>query len=135
MSETTPSSIGLLILRIGIGGFMLVAHGWGKLVGFSDLAQRFPDPLGIGSTLSLALAVFAEVVCALLLIVGLGTRLAAVPFLITMLVAAFVVHGADPWAKKEFALLYAIPALSLILTGGGRFSLDALIRSRRRQDG
>ena len=57
--------------------------------------------------------------------------LAAVPLLVTMLVAAFVVHADDPWGKKEFALLYAIPALSLIFTGGGRFSLDQVIRNRR----
>lgn len=131
MNDSTTASIGLLILRIGIGSFMLFAHGWGKLAGFAELADKFPDPIGLGSTLSLALAVFAEVVCSLLIIFGLGTRLASVPFLVTMLVAAFVVHADDPWGKKEFALLYAIPALSLVFTGGGRFSLDHLIRKRR----
>ncbi len=132
--SATPHShwngIGLLILRVGVAGMMLVGHGWPKLADFSAKSSSFPDPLGVGSTASLGLAVFGEVVCALLLILGLFTRLASVPFLITMLVAAFLVHSSDPWAKKEFALLYAIPALTLFFTGPGRLSIDA----RRRRD-
>ena len=45
MKEDTARSIGLLVLRLGVGLMMLTAHGWGKLAGFSDLADRFPDPL------------------------------------------------------------------------------------------
>ena len=131
MKKSTWNDIGLLILRLGIGGFILFAHGWGKLAGFGDLAGKFPDPIGLGSTTSLVLAVFAEALCGLLIMIGLGTRFAAVPLLITMLVAAFVVHADDPWAKKEFALLYAIPFLTLIFTGGGRFALDSVIRRKR----
>ena len=132
MTQDTARSIGLLVLRLGVGLMMLLAHGWGKLVGFSDLAEKFPDPLGIGPTTTLVLAIFAEVVCALLIVVGLGTRFAAVPLLVTMLVAAFVVHADDPWARQEFALLYAIPFLTLVFTGGGRFALDSVVKIKRR---
>jgi len=132
MTQDTARSIGLLVLRLGVGLMMLVAHGWGKLVGFSDLAEKFPDPLGIGPTTTLVVAIFAEVVCALLIVVGLGTRFAAVPLLVTMLVAAFVVHADDPWSRQEFALLYAIPFLTLVFTGGGRFALDSIIKIKRR---
>jgi putative oxidoreductase len=131
MKNELWNDIGLLNLRIFVGGFMLVAHGWGKLAGFGELAGKFPDPIGVGSTLSLALAVFAEVLCALLIMIGLGTRFAAVPLLITMLVAAFIVHADDPWGKKEFALLYAIPFLTLIFTGGGRFAVERLIKWKK----
>ncbi len=131
MKQDTITSVGLLVLRLGIGGFMLVAHGWGKLTGFSTLLDRFPDPIGLGPGVSLTLAVFAEVVCSLLLVLGLGTRFAAVPLLITMLVAAFVVHADDPWSKQEFALLYAIPFLTLVFTGGGRFALDRFVKLKR----
>ena len=48
-----------------------------------------------------------------------------------MLVAAFVVHADDPWGKKEFALLYAIPFTALAITGGGRYALDALGLKKR----
>lgn len=123
-------SVGLLILRLGIGGMMLT-HGLGKLSGFSDMVGSFPDPIGLGQTPSLVLAIFAEFFCALLLMVGFLTRLAAVPLVINMAVAAFIVHAEDPWAKKEFALLYLVPALSLIFTGAGGFSIDALVWRRR----
>jgi putative oxidoreductase len=132
MKDETARSIGLLVLRLGVGLMMLLAHGWGKLAGFSELTTKFPDPLGLGPTVTLVLAIFAEVVCALLIIVGLGTRFAAVPLLITMLVAAFIVHADDPWARQEFALLYAIPFLTLIFTGGGRFALDRIVKIKRR---
>lgn len=131
MKNATWNDIGLLVLRVGVGAFMLFAHGWGKLAGFGELAGKFPDPIGVGSTVSLVLAIFAEVLCALLVIVGLGTRFAAVPLLVTMLVAAFVVHADDPWSKQEFALLYAIPFLTLVFTGGGRYALDSLIRWKK----
>lgn len=120
-------SIGLLILRVIPAAMMLFAHGIPKLTKFSELSSKFLDFLGIGSTASLVLAIFAEVVCSLLLIAGAFTRAAAIPLLITMLVAAFVVHGDDPFQKKEFALLYAIPFLALIFTGAGRFSVDGLL--------
>ena len=113
---------------------MVAAHGWPKLIAFGEKSAVFPDPLGVGSPVSLALAVLAEVVCALLVMAGLATRLAAGPLIVTMLVAAFIVHADDPWQKQEFALLYAIPFAALVLTGGGRWSLDELLarwRSRR----
>ena len=49
-----------------------------------------------------------------------------------MLVAAFVIHADDPWSKQEFALLYALPFVALIIGGAGRFSLDGRLRQRRR---
>lgn len=118
---------GLLLLRAGTGLFMALGHGWGKLVSFPSDHAAFADPIGVGPSLSMALAVFAEFFCGVAVALGLATRLAAFPLLITMLVAAGVVHAADPWARKEFALLYAIPFAALMLAGPGRFSLDALI--------
>ena len=70
----------LLFLRLFIGGMML-SHGWAKLASFSTLSATFPDPLGVGSTLSLLLILFAEVGCSCLLIFGLMTRLAALPLM------------------------------------------------------
>lgn len=146
------TSIGLLVLRLGIGGY-LVTHGWGKLqMLLAGAADKFGDPIGLSSSLSLALVTMSEFVCALLIIPGLATRLAAIPPVISMSVAAFVVHANDPWTMeaaanaffggasktwfaKEPALLYLIPFLSLVFTGGGKLSLDALIERRwnRRQ--
>lgn len=127
----SQASLGLLWLRIGIGGFMLAFHGWGKLANFGSRWGKFGDPLGIGPHLSLILVVFAEFFCSIALIFGLFTRAAAIPPLIAMLVAGGIVHADDPWSKQEFAFLYAIPYLALILTGAGKYSLDAKWFNRR----
>lgn len=106
---------------------MLGGHGLGKLLNFGSLAGKFPDPLGVGSFLSLSLAVFAEVGCAVLLILGLGTRLASIPLIVTMLIAMTVIHASDPWAKKELAALYLSGFITLLICGGGGFALDSVI--------
>ncbi len=120
--------IGLLILRLGFGGFMLFSHGWSKLVNFSEIAPNFPDPIGLGGQVSLALAVFAEVFCAAALMLGIFTRFVSIPLIITMLVAAFIVHSADPIGKKEFALLYNFVFMALFFTGAGDFSVDKFLK-------
>lgn len=126
-------SIGLLILRVGVGGY-LMTHGWGKLQ-MLLAGKEFADPIGIGGRLSLMGITAAEFFCALLVAVGFATRLAAIGPVFAMGVAAFVVHANDPWtmgggAAKEPALLYLIPFLALIFTGPGWFSIDGLIRRR-----
>lgn len=122
---------GLAILRVGAGLLMLYAHGLPKLMDFSAKRMTFSDPLGIGSTPSLALAVFAEVFCAGVLIVGLYSRLAAVMLAITMMVAGFLHHAADPFSRKELALVYLVIFLALACTGPGRYSVDHVFRHRR----
>jgi putative oxidoreductase len=119
--------VGLLALRLGIGFFLIFGHGWGKLTSMPAIFQQFPDPIGLGSTASALLAIFAEVFCSLALILGLFTRLAAIPLLVLMLVAIFFVHSADPWNVKELAVIYMVPYLALVFTGGGRYALDALL--------
>lgn len=133
--------IGLLVARVAFGGLMVLGHGWGKLTGFSDIAPNFPDPLGIGSTLSLALAVGAEFFCALALVAGFLTRLQTIPLIITMLVATFLVNvGKIPEGQNsigaiikplELSGLYLLGYITLLLAGPGRFSVDALIFSKK----
>ena len=116
--------IGKLILRLGMGGFMLT-HGWPKLMKlFAGGPIEFGDPIGLGPTFSLILTVFAEVVCSILLIVGFKTRWAAIPLAFTMLVAAFVVHLDDPFGRKEKALMYLVAYVAIALIGAGKHSLD-----------
>lgn len=118
------ASLPILWLRIAGGGFML-AHGIPKLMKlFAGGEIQFADPFGIGPTATLALTVFAEVLCAIFILVGFKTRAAVIPLLITMLVAAFVIHGADPFAKKEKALMYLVVYLSLFFLGSGKYSID-----------
>lgn len=127
--EFLSSSVGLLILRVGFGLSMLLGHGWGKLIDFAQLSERFPDPLGAGSTTSLILAVFAEVVCSFFVTIGLFTRIAAIPLVVTMLVAFFLIHMDDPWKTKELAAMYGFAFLCIFFSGPGKYSFD---HSRRR---
>lgn len=120
-------SIGLLVLRVGAGATMAIAHGLPKLQSFAEKSSSFPDPLGVGSSVSMALAIFGELVCGALIAAGLFTRLAAIPFGITMTVAAFITHGADPFQKKELALMYLVMAIAIALLGPGRWSLDQFV--------
>ena len=129
-SSSTSTSLGLLVLRVSMGALMLV-HGIPKLMGYGEMSQAFLDPIGLGSQLTLILAIFAEVGCAVLLILGIGTRLAAIPLATTMLVAWFVVHIEDPWVKQEPPALFLFGFVTLILTGAGKFSLDALFSKSR----
>lgn len=129
--NTIKTDLGLLILRLFLGGVMLYSHGWGKMMKlFGDDPIKFADPIGIGMEASLWLTVFAEVVCAFLIAIGLTTRWATIPLIITMLVAVFVIHADDPFGKKEFALLYMVPLITLLLSGAGRFSLDSLFNKK-----
>lgn len=125
--RTAQVDLGLLVLRLGLGLIMAFSHGWGKLLGFTERLATFSDPLGIGSVLSMVLTVFAEFFCALAVALGLFTRAAVIPLIVTMMVAAFVIHGADPWGKKEFAMLYLVPLLTILLAGPGEYSLDHIL--------
>lgn len=122
-------SLGLLILRMLVGITMLT-HGLAKLTSFSELSATFPDPIGLGSTLSLILIIGAEVGCSLFVIVGAFIRLATIPLMFSMLVVLFVVHASDPFQVKELPLLYLGIYILLFFTGAGRISLDSLISKK-----
>ena len=102
---------------------MLINHGIPKLDKLNGPIE-FPDPLGVGATASLILCLIGEVLAPVLIIFGIKTKLAAIPAAITMAVAAFIVHGADPLARKEMALLYFIAFVVIFLAGPGKFSVD-----------
>ena len=119
------ASFGLLMLRTSVCAMML-PHGVQKLSNFSILSQTF-NPIGIGGTLSLSLVILAEVFCSIAIILGLFTRLAAIPLIIAMCVAAFVTHAGHPLAAKELALLYLTFFTVIFLVGPGRYSIDRLL--------
>lgn len=115
---------GLLFLRIAIAALML-SHGLPKLIMlFGPDEISFADPFGIGQATTLTLAVFAEVICSLLIGIGLATRLASLILLITMATAFFVIHGNDPFQNKELALVYLIVYVFITISGSGKYALD-----------
>ncbi len=116
----------LLLLRIGAGGAMLT-HGIPKLLKLVHGDTAFADPFGIGALPSFILVVFAEFLCSVLVIVGITTRLATVPIIITMLVAIFMIHGNDAFAAKEMAVLFLLLFTTILVFGSGRFALGNII--------
>ena len=126
------ANLALLVLRVWFAVPLLTLHGWGKLTGFTERAGRFADPFGIGSTTSLALVVFAEVFCAGLLVVGLCTRFAATVCGIVMATAFVYAHGwrLSGQGNGELAFLFLGAFVTLLLAGGGRFSIDARTGAR-----
>ena len=116
------NDLALLIVRVGFGGFMLT-HGIPKISMLSNPAD-FGDPIGVGATISLILALIGEVVAPIMLIIGFKTKWAAIPATITMFVAAFVVHAKDDLGTKEHALLFFIAFVVIFLSGAGKYSID-----------
>ncbi|NNE02381.1 MAG: DoxX family protein [Eudoraea sp.] len=123
MKNSLQNNIGLALLRIGASGLMLT-HGIPKFQKLISGNLEFGDPIGIGSTPSLFLAIIGEFICPILVIVGFKTRWSTIPTIITMAVAAFIVHGADPFKDKEKALLYLILFVVIALLGPGKYSID-----------
>lgn len=128
--QKTDVTLSALILALRLFfGIMLITHGYAKMMNFDALSATFADPLGVGSHVSLLLAIFAEVVCAVAFIFGFLFRLAVLPMIVTMAVAFFVVHGGTV-AHGELALVYLVVFTLLLLVGPGRFSLDAILGRR-----
>ncbi len=123
MKSSPKNDIALAILRIA-PSVMMLTHGIPKFQNLISGNMEFGDPIGIGPAPSLFLAVIGEVICPILLIVGFKTRWAAVPAAITMAVAAFIAHAADPFGRKELALLYLVVFVAIILLGPGKYSID-----------
>ena len=109
---------------------MMLTHGLPKLLKFEMMLGRFPNPLFLGSELTLVIAVFAELFCSLFLILGLFNRLSLLPLIITM-IGAQVFHLGDPFAKKELSLLFLACYVLLLGLGLGTYRLKL---SRKLED-
>ena len=110
------------ILRVGFSGAMLT-HGIPKINMLLD-KSGFADPLGIGPTPTLILAILAEVIAPILVLIGLKTRIAAIPVILIMATATFIHHAADDFGTKEKAVLYLIGFIVIAIAGPGKYSVD-----------
>jgi putative oxidoreductase len=124
--------LGLLWLRVLMGAG-IASHGYGKVFGghidqfaqgVAKLGFPMPDAFAWAAALS-------EVLGGLCVALGLGTRYAAGAVFITMSVAAFRQHAADPFKTKELALAYWTMAGALVLLGGGAYALENVLRRGR----
>ncbi len=122
--------LGLCILRVGTG-LLLVPHGLQKLAAFGEKSAEFYNFLNLGGPVSMALTIFSELVCSILLILGLGTRLIIFPLILTMVVVVFVINADATLGDKESGLLYLIPFIVILFTGPGRISIDQLLFNKK----
>ncbi len=113
----------VLLLRIG-AGILILTHGFPKVMKVLQGDMAFGDPIGLGPGLSLVLSAFAEGICGLLVVLGLGTRIASIFLIINMAVAFFFFHAADPFGAKELPFFYLIVFIVTLLLGSGKYSLD-----------
>ena len=124
--DGTFISVILLIVRV-VFGVMLMNHGIDKWANYQELSAVFPDPLGIGSPLSLGLAIFGELACSMAFIIGFLYRLAMIPMIFTMCVAFFIVHAYFPFSVNELAFIYLVVFVLMYIVGPGKFAVDRWI--------
>ena len=120
-------NLAMLLIRLGAGALIMMI-GYNKLVHFAGMKDKFMDFMGLGPTTSLCLTIFAEFFCAIFLMLGLFTRLAAIPLVITMSVALFKAHGGDLFGDGQKAALFLLLFLTILLCGPGRASIDGMIK-------
>jgi putative oxidoreductase len=131
--DTRPlnADLGALLLRLTVGG-LFIYYGYGKLANYDQMVTMFGDVIGIGTKLSLNLVIFAELFCGIFVTVGLLTRLSIIPIFITMTVAYFVAHAADPFQAKVPAFTFWCLCFVVFVLGSGRYSVDNLIFNRNK---
>jgi len=119
-------NFGMLVLR-DVLGILLVSHGYSKLIQFSSLRFKFMNFMNIGSTASLSLVIFAEFFCGIFLILGLFTRFACIPIIITMCVVVFMVSHGNIFADGEKGAIFLAAAIAILFCGPGKISVDGMI--------
>ncbi len=122
----TAFNLGIFILRIVAGGLM-IQNGYHKLLKFGEFAANFVDPFGIGNTATLVLVIFAEFFCAVLIVLGLLTRLAAIPLVINMFMAIAIGHNYKIFTEAQLPTLFLAAFITLLFVGPGKYSVDRMI--------
>lgn len=119
-------NIGMLLLRVFSGGLM-ANHGYDKFLKFKTMQAGFMNFMGLGTRTSLGLVVFAEFFCAILLIIGLFTRIATIPLIFLVCVIIFKVSNADVFGKAELPALFLGAYLTILFIGPGKISIDGML--------
>ena len=124
--SSSAFNLAMFILRVG-AGILMIHHGYDKLVHFNQYAQHFMHFFGMSAQVSLSLVIFAEFFCAIFMILGLFTRLAAIPLAIDVAVAVAKGHDIDILGQGEHAALFVLIFITILILGPGRISIDGMI--------
>ena len=124
-TDSKSFSLLLLCLRL-LFGIMLMLHGLEKVYNYTELCFVFPDPIHIGSEISLLFVIFAEILCSIFFIIGALYRIMMIPMVITMLVAFFHIHEGSI-VEGELAFIYLLMFILMYISGPGQYSIDAKI--------
>jgi putative oxidoreductase len=127
---TTATDFALCWLRITGCVVLFFAHGMPKLLHYEHELGAIEDPFGIGRQLTLMLAIFAEVLCPVSIVLGVFTRLATLPVLFLLAVSVFFVHPEWSWAEGQFAWLLIIIFSTILIAGSGRLALAVSVTRR-----
>jgi len=117
---------GILILRLG-AGILMANHGYTKLIHYNEMKTQFMGFIGLSPSIALGLVIFAELLCAILIALGLFTRLACIPLIISTTYALWKAHQWDVFGKGELVTLFLIVFVTLLFTGPGKVSVDNII--------
>ncbi|MEO7314785.1 MAG: DoxX family protein [Ginsengibacter sp.] len=124
--STGAFNFGMLVLRVVLG-ILVISHGYAKLISFNKLQHTFMNFMGLGSTVSLTLIIFAELFCSVFLILGLFTRFAVIPIIIGMFVVVFMASNGDIFGPGEKGMMYLAASITILFCGPGRISVDGMI--------
>jgi putative oxidoreductase len=137
------NDLGLLVLRIVVGTTLCIKHGWEKAFDFHTMATNttlpFPNLFHLGTVLTLVIALISDFICSILIVLGLGTRIATVFALANIAVAWALVHHFSFFGPRadhgEIIVLFLGAIISIFLAGPGRYSIDYLLVDRKCKEG
>ncbi|QDU90985.1 DoxX [Pirellulimonas nuda] len=129
-SETQAGDAGRLLLRLTIGGLLLL-YGIDKVRSGPGVVQGMLHDAGLPGVLAYGVYV-GEVVAPLLLIVGFYTRVASALIVINMAIAIGLAHAGEVFSLTQYGgwaielqMLYLLGAVCIALLGPGRYAIGA----------
>ena len=139
-SKSINKDFGLLLIRLIIG-LLMAFYGYEKLIHFNEMAasdfwMKNVSFLGLSSKIALGLTVFAELVCSILLILGLFTRISlfflafCMAWIFLVVFPMSILDKGDNGYQFNDAFVYFMIYLGLFFTGVGKYSLDAKLFPR-----
>jgi putative oxidoreductase len=123
MNRVSAPDVALLFLRVTASVLVLLVHGLPKAIHYTSQLEAIEDPLHFGKTLTLGFAIVAEVVCPLLMIAGIATRLAALPIMLVCVIALGLVHREWTLDQGQFAWMLLIMFGTIAIAGAGRYRI------------